>query len=1591
MRIFSLSLRLLILSVSAFFYAPWAQAGSGIFESYVIINGTYYDAGAATANADFLNANLGAYYGTPTITLSGGEIKTFKNGVDDICGGTLRYRVYPQGSPSGAFSALSLNYNSAFGNVSSPPSINQKWDVTGQTINLLSGLTTSGTYVVDIYFEAAGGLPCGNAPFTLFDNRGGLNYTATFTFACGYVNVANFEFPTSGSCPYSPVSTASGVTASASSAGGGTCGLLSGTASGSQAFIANATAGQALAVTNAANAAYFQIQVNNVTAYREYQFYCQTTRSGAGPTTLTVQYSTNGTNYTNTGSTITVSSGSYNESFIDLSSLSAIHNVATFYFRFIFSGASASTGTIRMDNFQLRARPGITPNTVADVCTGAGTFSLPFTGVSGSPYQYSLSATTPNAMAGFSAVSNTTLPASPISVTIPTSAATGTYNFALSMRTNTGCVLTPLVAFSMNVIAPPTVTPSVAAVCQSATNFSLSYSATGSPNQYSVASASPNPLTGFTAVNNASIAASPIPISLPTTPAAGTYNFTITVQNTALNNCISAATPFSVTINATPSITLGTVADVCRGVASFSLPYSATTGGANQYSIAAPSPAMSGFSAVTNATLASSPIAVSLPATPTAQAYSFSMTVRNSGTGCVSAATPFALTVNTVPTVNIGAISPICVGATSFSLPYTATFSPTTYSLSAGTPAMSGFTPISNAAIAASPIAVSIPAAVAGSYGFSITASNVCGASTVANGTLLVNALPAVSPSNSSPVCVGGTLTLTTAPANILPTNVLYTWSGPSGYSAIAQGTAQEFATLGTTNVTWRNDTTLRNWYMSHSNVAKTLFANDGSSGTGGFYNFGTNADRALGAVRSGAVGNVFWGVKIINTTGKPITALGVQYTGEQWRANNTNPQTLAFTYQVNASTLTGGTGTWIPQTALNFVSPIASAVGALNGNLAANRALKQGSIILGTPLAAGDSIWLRWELTAPSTGSSHGLAIDDLAVFAGTASPQISNVSLANAGAYTLAITDLNGCTNSASTTAVITQPSGVVSGGGYVCSAGDASSVNLAFTGVAPFTYSLTNGITNQTASGSSSSVSVSPTTTATYTLTSLTDANNCPAIVAGMTGSATVNVPPSGTLQANAGNDITICPSSSASLSGNASGGWSPYTYSWNNGIGATQNASASPSATTTYTLTVTDAQNCTANDGVTITVPNFSAASPVLAIANMQLLASAECTVSSGPDAGWTHYYSNDGAILLSLKKNGNNIGSIGNAGFSVLSATTPNFGSNMATQITAPYVSNPGGWYVMNRWWDVQPNTQPTTPVKVRMYYTQADINDILGSVPTLTGIQQMTFYKINNGSIDPNPAANHANAVYADVQAYAYSATASSSNTFTANAYGSNVYYAEFQVPHFSGGGGGGGTGGIGFPVEWLDISAEWMPAEGKSLPNASISWATASETNNAYFGIERSYDGVFFEEVGRVSGAGTTTATSEYRFMDISPLTNGVASLLYRIRQVDIDGKFAYSNTVELATVAPSGLSEWILSPNPTEGITRCQLVSQSQSDISLEIIDAQGRTIWQQRHTLHNGVNILSLPTQSLAAGTYLVRLLSEGENMSRKLIVR
>jgi hypothetical protein len=168
-------------------------------------------------------------------------------------------------------------------------------------------------------------------------------------------------------------------------------------------------------------------------------------------------------------------------------------------------------------------------------------------------------------------------------------------------------------------------------------------------------------------------------------------------------------------------------------------------------------------------------------------------------------------------------------------------------------------------------------------------------------------------------------------------------------------------------------------------------------------------------------------------------------------------------------------------------------------------------------------------------------------------------------AAAYTVTVTDANGCTGTLNVTVNNAgAPSVAVTSTTDVnCNGGTDGAIDITVTGgTAPYTYSWTNGATTEDLTGLGAG---------SYTGT-ITDANGCTAIG----GPITINEPADTIAISAVVTDVTNAGGSDGAIDITVSGGTSPYTYSWSNG---STSGDLTGLTAGTYDITVTDANGCT----------------------------------------------------------------------------------------------------------------------------------------------------------------------------------------------------------------------------------------------------------------------------------------------------------------------------------------------------------------------------------------------------------------------------
>ncbi len=173
-------------------------------------------------------------------------------------------------------------------------------------------------------------------------------------------------------------------------------------------------------------------------------------------------------------------------------------------------------------------------------------------------------------------------------------------------------------------------------------------------------------------------------------------------------------------------------------------------------------------------------------------------------------------------------------------------------------------------------------------------------------------------------------------------------------------------------------------------------------------------------------------------------------------------------------------------------------------------------------------------------------------------------------------------------------------------------------------------------------------------------------------------------------------------------------------------------------------------------------------------------------------------------------------------------------------------------------------------------------------------------------------------------------------------------------------------------PVELTGFAAN---VAGESI---NLEWSTATETNNKGFEVERSEDGENFSKIAFVDGMGTTTEAQSYIFTDRNAVGG---TYYYRLRQVDFDGTYAYSDVVEVEFV-PSEYSLQQNYPNPFNPSTTIKFALPVEAKVTVTLYNALGQRVNEiVSNNFTAGVQTVNFNASELASGMYIYQISAQG----------
>jgi len=182
-------------------------------------------------------------------------------------------------------------------------------------------------------------------------------------------------------------------------------------------------------------------------------------------------------------------------------------------------------------------------------------------------------------------------------------------------------------------------------------------------------------------------------------------------------------------------------------------------------------------------------------------------------------------------------------------------------------------------------------------------------------------------------------------------------------------------------------------------------------------------------------------------------------------------------------------------------------------------------------------------------------------------------------------------------------------------------------------------------------------------------------------------------------------------------------------------------------------------------------------------------------------------------------------------------------------------------------------------------------------------------------------------------------------------------------------------------PIELIDFNAV------KNDNKVDLFWSTATETNNDYFVVEKSKNGIDFEQLSTVKGAGNSINTIEYADVDYNSY-QGIS--YYRLKQVDFSGKFSYSKIATVNFNLTS--SSMTVFPNPTDGPINLALNNLENKEVLIVVRDILGKEFYTKVKIVEDSEAIVALDMESkLAPGTYIVIATSDNSLFSQTVIVK
>lgn len=300
---------------------------------------------------------------------------------------------------------------------------------------------------------------------------------------------------------------------------------------------------------------------------------------------------------------------------------------------------------------------------------------------------------------------------------------------------------------------------------------------------------------------------------------------------------------------------------------------------------------------------------------------------------------------------------------------------------------------------------------------------------------------------------------------------------------------------------------------------------------------------------------------------------------------------------------------------------------------------------------------------------------------------------------------------------------------------------------------------------------------------------------------------------------------------------------------------------------------------------------------------------------------------------------------------------------------------------VTRHYDITPVTNPATATgRITLFFTQADFN-------TYNAFAGVTL-KLPTGPADAAGISHLFITQFHGTSASSLPGTYSGTPQFIDPADADIVWNAiasrwevSFNVTGFSG--------------FFVHTSAAALPLTLIRFAGTRINgynllqWTTASESNTSDFEIQRSDNGTDFSTVGTMPAAGNSSSELQYQYSDKSVQTIAVPFVWYRLKMIDKNGQYTYSNMVKISSNANGELTVTV-APNPFRQHIFVELVSPQQEEAELMLTDISGKIMVNQKALLVKGDNQLQLIGENLYShNVYILRVTTKNSTRIMRLL--